>query len=71
MKKHVADLPSAAVARDQLANPVAELSTHENQRVTRALNAGLVAALTGKKTPQQAMQDAQAEAARILLPYQR
>lgn len=71
MKKHVADLPSAAVARDQLANAVAELSTHENQRVTRALNAGLVAALTGKKTPRQAMQDAQAEAARILLPYQR
>ena len=71
MKKHVADLPSAVVARDQLVNAVAELSTHENQRVTRALNAGLVAALTGKKTPQRAMQDAQAEAARILLPYQR
>ena len=71
MKKHVAELPGAAVARDQLANAVAELSTHENQRVTRALNAGLAAALTGKKTPQQAMQDAQAEAARILLPYQR
>jgi sn-glycerol 3-phosphate transport system substrate-binding protein len=71
MKKHVANVPSAAVARDQLSNAVAELSTHENQRVTRALNAGLAAALTGKKTPQQAMQDAQAEAARILLPYQR
>ena len=71
MKQHVADLPSAVVARDQLVNAVAELSTHENQRVTRALNAGLVAALTGKKTPQRAMQDAQAEAARILLPYQR
>ncbi len=71
MKQHVADLPGAAVARDQLSNAVAELSTHENQRVTRALNAGLAAALTGQKTPQQAMQDAQAEAARILLPYQR
>jgi sn-glycerol 3-phosphate transport system substrate-binding protein len=50
---------------------VAELSTHENQRVTRALNTGLAAALAGTKSPQQAMQDAQAEAMRILLPYQR
>ena len=40
-------------------------------RRTRALNAGLAAALTGAKTPQQALKDAQAEAERILLPYQR
>ena len=30
---------------------VAELSTHDNQRVTKALNDGLQAALTGTKTP--------------------
>ncbi len=71
MKQHVAGFPAATVARDQLQFSVAELSTHENQRVTRVLNAGLVAALTGAKTPQQAMNDAQAEAARILRPYQR
>ena len=71
MKQHIGSFPQAAVARDQLAHAVAELSTHENQRVTRALNAGLAAALSGSKTPQQAMQDAQAEAMRILLPYQR
>ncbi|TWO72214.1 ABC transporter substrate-binding protein [Caenimonas sedimenti] len=71
MRKHVAAFPAAAVARDQLAHAVAELSTHENQRVTQALNAGLAAALTGAKTPQQALQDAQQEAMRILLPYQR
>jgi len=59
------------VARDQLEFSVAELSTHENQRVTRVLNNGLAAALTGAKTPQQAMQDAQAEAVRILRPYER
>ena len=46
-----------------------ELSTHDNQRVTKALNDGLQAALTGTKTPQQAMADAQAEADRILKPY--
>ncbi|MDB5874408.1 MAG: transporter substrate-binding protein [Ramlibacter sp.] len=71
MKEHLAAFPQAAVARDQLGHAAAELSTHENQRVTRALNTGLAAALSGAKTPQQALQDAQAEAMRILLPYQR
>jgi sn-glycerol 3-phosphate transport system substrate-binding protein len=71
MKAHLAQFPQAAVARDQLPHAVAELSTHENQRVTRTLNAGLAAALNGTKSPQEAMRDAQAEAMRILLPYQR
>ena len=48
---------------------MAELSTHENQRVTKALNDGLQAALTGTKSPEQAMKDAQVEAERILKPY--
>lgn len=69
MKKYVADFPQALVARDQLPSAVAELSTHENQRVTKALNDGLQAALTGTKTPQKAMEDAQAEAERILKAY--
>jgi sn-glycerol 3-phosphate transport system substrate-binding protein len=71
MKKYVDGFPAAAVARDQLAHAVAELSTHENQRVTKALNDGLQAALTGAKAPAQAMKDAQAEAERILRPYRR
>ncbi len=70
MKKYVADFPAAAVARDQLKYAVAELSTHDNQRVTKALNDGIQAALIGTKTPEQAMKDAQAEAVRILRPYQ-
>ncbi len=45
---------------------MAEFSTHDNQRVTKALNDGLQAALTGTKTPAQAMQDAQREADRLL-----
>ncbi|MBS0343527.1 MAG: ABC transporter substrate-binding protein, partial [Proteobacteria bacterium] len=57
------------VARDQLPVSVAEFSTHDNQRVTKALNDGLQAALTGSKTPAQAMKDAQAEADRILRGY--
>jgi len=60
-----------AVARDQLQFAVAELSTHDNQRVTKALNDGLQAALTGAKTSEQAMKDAQREAERILRPYRR
>jgi sn-glycerol 3-phosphate transport system substrate-binding protein len=69
MKKYVADFPPAAVARDQLQYAVAELSTHDNQRVTKALNDGLQAALTGTKTPAQAMADAQREADRLLRSY--
>jgi sn-glycerol 3-phosphate transport system substrate-binding protein len=71
MKRYVAGFPAAAVARDQLQFAVAELSTHENQRVTKALNDGLQAALTGTKTPEQAMKDSQREAERILRPYRK
>ena len=69
MQEYVKGFPVAEVARDQLQYSVAELSTHDNQRVTKALNDGLQAALTGAKTPEQAMKDAQAEASRILRSY--
>jgi sn-glycerol 3-phosphate transport system substrate-binding protein len=57
------------VARDQLPFSVAEFSTHDNQRVTKALNDGVQAALTGTKSASQAMQDAQREADRILRSF--
>ncbi|HEY8244686.1 MAG TPA: ABC transporter substrate-binding protein [Casimicrobiaceae bacterium] len=69
MKAYVAGFPPAAVARDQLPFAKAELSTHDNQRVTKALNDGLQAALTGSKTPEVAMKDAQREAERLLRTY--
>ncbi|MDQ6619586.1 MAG: ABC transporter substrate-binding protein [Pseudomonadota bacterium] len=69
MKQYVATFPAAAVARDQLPFAKAELSTHDNQRVTKALNDGLQAALTGTKTPEQALKDAQREADRLLRSY--
>ncbi|WP_439598777.1 ABC transporter substrate-binding protein [Falsiroseomonas sp.] len=69
MRAHVAGFPAAAVARDQLEFAVAELSTQENQRVTKALNDNLQAALTGRKQAGPAMADAQAEAERILRSY--
>jgi len=71
MKKYVQGFPQASVARDQLQYAVAELSTHDNQRVTKALNDGLQAALTGTKTAESAMKDAQREAERILKPYRK
>ena len=69
MKTYVDGFPAAAVARDQLPYAKAELSTHDNQRVTKALNDGLQAALTGTKTPEQAMKDAQRESERLLRSY--
>ncbi|MFN6978653.1 MAG: ABC transporter substrate-binding protein [Gemmobacter sp.] len=69
MKAYAAEFPPATVARDQLAFAVAELSTHENQRVTRVLNDALQAALLGQKTPAAALAEAQAEADRILAAY--
>ncbi|MFN4158646.1 MAG: ABC transporter substrate-binding protein [Gemmobacter sp.] len=69
MKAYAAEFPPATVARDQLAHAVAELSTHENQRVARVLNDALQAALLGQKTPAAALAEAQAEADRILAAY--
>jgi sn-glycerol 3-phosphate transport system substrate-binding protein len=71
MKKYVVDFPPAAVARDQLQYAVAEFSTHDNQRVTKAFNDGLQAALTGTKPAAQAMSDAQREADRLLRPFRK
>ena len=69
MKQYVAGFPAAAVARDQLQYAVAELSTHDNQRVTQALNDGVQAALTGRATPEVALAAAQATATRLLRPF--
>ena len=69
LRKYGRDFPPAVVARDQLPFAQAEFSTHDNQRVVKALNDGLQAALTGSKTPAQAMQDAQREAERLLRSF--
>ena len=71
MKKYVKEVPAAEVAREQLKFSVAELSTHDNQRVTKALNDNLQAALSGSKSPQDALKDAQRESDRILRSWRR
>lgn len=69
MKAHTSDFPPALVARDQLEFAVAELSTYENQRVTRVFNDALHAAITGEKTAAEALAEAQAQADKILSAY--
>jgi sn-glycerol 3-phosphate transport system substrate-binding protein len=71
MQKYLQEVPAAGVARDQLKYSVAELSTHDNQRVTKALNDNLQAALSGTKTPEAALKDAQRESDRILRTWRR
>lgn len=69
LKARVAEVPAADVARKQIPSSVPEFSTHENARTTKVLNDAIAAALTGGKTPEQALSDAQAEIDRILRPY--
>jgi sn-glycerol 3-phosphate transport system substrate-binding protein len=71
MRSYVGEFPAASVARDQLQYAVAELSTHDNQRVTQTLNDALQAALLGRKAPDVALNEAQATATRLLRPYHR
>ncbi len=68
MQKYAAGFPAAAVARDQLQYAVPELSTHDNQRVTQALNDALDAALTGTP-PDKALPAVQETATRLLRSF--
>ncbi|HEX3017781.1 MAG TPA: ABC transporter substrate-binding protein [Caproicibacter sp.] len=71
MKKYVKDFPYATVARDQLQYAAAELSTHENGKVTKALEDNIQNVLTGTKSVDQALQDAQTQADGYLQPYKK
>ena len=69
MKKYAQEFPPAAVALQQLPFCVAEFSTHDGPRTTKALEDAIEASITGTKTPAKALADAQAEATRILRAY--
>ena len=69
MKAYTADFPPALVARNQLEYAVAELSTYENQRVTAVFNDALAAAITGGKSVEDALAEAQKKASAILKAY--
>lgn len=69
MKQYTQDFPLAVVARDQLEHGHAELSTHNNGRVSKALSDQVQAALTGTIDPAGALKKAQEEANKALEPF--
>ena len=69
LKDYVVDFPYAAVARDQLNFATAELSTFQTGRIRKALDDAIQAALTGAKSPEAALKEAQSTADRLLRSY--
>jgi len=69
LKQYVVDFPPAAVARDQLQFATAELSTYQTGRVRKFLDDAIQSALSGKKSPEDALDSAQKQADRILKRY--
>ncbi len=66
---YVTQFPPAAVARDQLQYATAELSTYQTGRVRKLLDDAIQSVLTGAKSPEQALGDAQGQADRLLRRY--
>lgn len=69
MKAYTASFPQAIVARDQLKFAVSELTTHENQRISKVFNDALQAIMTGSRPAEAALKDAQREGERILKDF--
>jgi len=69
MKDYVKGFPAAVVARDQLQYATAELSVHENGQVYKFLNDALQAVVANDKSPREELQQAQAQAERVLRQY--
>lgn len=69
LKAYAKEFPPAAVARDQLKNSVAELSTYQGGRIRKALDDAIQATLTGAKPAKEALGEAQDQAERLLKPY--
>ena len=61
--------PQYLVARDQLQYAQKELTAHQGADVQQIMGLAIQAALTGQKTPQQALDDAQKAADKLLSAY--
>ncbi|MBX3081070.1 MAG: ABC transporter substrate-binding protein [Anaerolineae bacterium] len=70
LKNLVAEKPQYAVARDQLEFAGKELSTHSGLEVRQTFGKAVAAALTEEKTVQQALDDAQSDAEKLLADFQ-
>lgn len=69
LKAYTEEFPPALVARNQLENAVAEFSTFETARVRDGLNNAIQSALTGSKSSEDALSEAQSAADRLLKAY--
>ena len=69
LKDYTAKNPQALVARDQLQYAGKELATHSGPQIQKVFGDELQAALTSKKSPQAAMDDAQKNADNILKQF--
>jgi sn-glycerol 3-phosphate transport system substrate-binding protein len=69
LKEYTTKNPQALVARDQLQYAGKELSTHSGPQIQKVFGDELQAALTSKKQPQAAMDDAQKNADNILKQF--
>ena len=69
LKDLTATKPQYLVARDQLQYAEKELATHQGADVQQIFGKAVQAAITGDKTPQQALDEAQAIADKLLADY--
>jgi sn-glycerol 3-phosphate transport system substrate-binding protein len=69
LKNYVKEFPPAAVARDQLEFATAELATFQAGRIRKSLDDAIQAVLVGSKSSEEALEEAQALADRILKDY--
>ena len=69
LQAYTKEFPPALVARDQLEHAVAEFSTFETARVREGLNNAIQSALTGSKSAEEALGEAQDAAERLLKAY--
>jgi len=70
LQDYTKSFPPALVARDQLEVAIPEFSTYETARVREALNNAIQATLTGSKSAEEALGEAQATSERLLKPFQ-
>ena len=69
MKSFIAEHPDAKVALDQLAYARGWFATYNTVGVRKALEDGVQAVLSGKATPEAAMDTAQKQADALMKPY--
>ena len=71
MKEYTAKYPEALVGRDQLKYAKKEFATHELTRLWKIMDDSFAAVMTGSKTPEAGMQEAQKQADEVLKPFQK